>query len=251
MLLEQSAAMKAHLKARKVQPSLQFSITSQHYTFAVEALAALIEKLEASPKMTERYEINFREGKSTAVIEEVAEGISAIGIIALTEVNRLFLERAIKSKALTFHPLANIRQHVYLSASHPLSSESAISLESLKSYPRLTYKKDDLPQAFSEEGNHLKFAAKVIYLNDRATMDKLLMTTTGYNIGTGCLSRDSYRDWLRVIPLINGYDMTIGCITRKDIVFTDHLAYYFEALKAAVQQSLPETSNAADTLPKT
>ncbi|MDK2868223.1 MAG: hypothetical protein PWP51_621 [Clostridiales bacterium] len=235
MLLEQASAMTAHFNAKKAPHLRRFSITSQHYTFAVEALASLIQRLDSS----KRYEINFREDKSTTVISDVAEGISDLGIIALTETNRLFLERTMKRKALTFHELGKTVQHVYLNTEHPLAGMHTITLEMLKPYPRYTYKKDDLPQTFTEEGNHLKYAEKIIYLNDRATMDKLLTETNGYNIGTGCLARDPYRYRLCVVPLVDGCEMTIGYVTRKAVLLPEDLTDYVHALQIAVTESLP------------
>ncbi|MBS7526298.1 LysR family transcriptional regulator [Fusibacter paucivorans] len=243
MLLEQASAMSAHFKAKQTRQLLQFSITSQHYTFAVEALAILVKRL-AAPQY---YEINFREDKSTTVITDVADGISELGIIALTDNNRLFLERIMKRKALSFHALGSTIQHVYLNAKHPLAKQCTITLEALKPYTRYTYKKDDLPQTFTEEGNHLKYAEKIVYLNDRATMDKLLAETDGYNIGTGCLARDPYQHQLRVIPLFDGCEMTIGYVTRRDVSLPNYLSNYVNALQAAVIESLPSDITPVDT----
>ena len=234
MLLEQADAMTNHFHKRKHEPSIQFSISSLHYTFALSALKSLLAKLE-SEDMSAQYEIDFREGKSTDVLADVANGKSQLGIIAMTQMNNLVLEKYIKQHALTFIPIKTVQQHVYFRKNHSLSAFDCVSLQMLSAFPRLTYKKDDLPLSVAEEGNHLKFAGKIIYLNDRASMDYLLATTDGYNIGTGCLSEDIFHDLIEVRPLQDGQSMEIGYLIRRGLQLDTPLLYYIEQLKNAIE----------------
>lgn len=109
MLLEQMDTVIHHFDKVKKTDVTKFSISSQHYGFAIEAVAKLMDHFAER-----KYELAVREGKSIDVIDDVYASRSILGILSLTDLNKHFFERHFVSKSLLFTPLASLKQHVFL-----------------------------------------------------------------------------------------------------------------------------------------
>lgn len=86
MLLEQAESVVYHFKKQKTTDLIKFSISSQHYGFAIEAVANLMGYFSER-----KYELTIHEGKTTEVIDDVYASRSILGILSLTDLNKSFL----------------------------------------------------------------------------------------------------------------------------------------------------------------
>lgn len=234
MLLEQMESVVYHFNKRHTTEITKLSISSQHYGFAIEAAANLMNEFAER-----KYELTIREGRTNDVIEDVYASRSILGILSITELNKNFFKRYFTSKALTFTPIDSLKQHVFLRKEHPLAHLGHISIEQLKDYPYLTYQKDDVLLHFAEEAINVEKIEKVVYLKDRGTMNNLLSNTDGYNLGTGCLVQNYIDPNIISIPLDGGDQIQVGYVKRNDVFLTEEISVYIDFLSEALEKSKP------------
>ncbi|WP_196605420.1 LysR family transcriptional regulator [Pectinatus haikarae] len=234
MLLEQTESIIYHFNKHKITDVTRVSISSQHYGFAIEGVAKLMDYFSER-----NYNITVREGKTTDVINDVYTDKSILGIVALTDLNKSFFDRYFISKSLTFTPLASITQHVFLRKEHPLSQLKSIELEQLKDYPYLTYQQDDVLLHFAEEVIHVDQIKQIVYLKDRGAMNNLLSNTNAYNIGTGCIVNNYMNPNIISIPLAEGSLIQIGLVKRSDVFLPEELTVYVDFLITTLNESVP------------
>ncbi|MGX9135086.1 hypothetical protein ACWV26_12060 [Rummeliibacillus sp. JY-2-4R] len=79
MLLEQKETVVHHFHKEK-KDLTKFTISSQHYGFAIEAVANLMDYFAEK-----KYELAIREGKTTDEIDDVYANRSILGILSLTD----------------------------------------------------------------------------------------------------------------------------------------------------------------------
>lgn len=234
MLLEQTESVVYHFNKRQTTDLTKFSISSQHYGFAIKAVANLMNSWAER-----KYELTIREGKTTDVIDDVYANRSILGILSLTSLNQSFFERYFLAKSLLFTPLASLKQHVFLRKEHPLAQHKVITLEQLQGYPYLTYQQDDVLLRFAEEMVDVEKAEKLVYLKDRGAMNNLLANTDGYNIGTGCIVGNYMNPNIIAVPLAQGTLIQIGLVRRSDVFWPEELQTYINLLTTALKKSLP------------
>ncbi len=235
MLLEQAESVVYHFNKQKTMDLTKLSISSQHYGFAIEAVANLMNYFAER-----KYELTIREGKTTEVIGDVCASRSILGILSLTDLNKGFFERYFTSNSLVFTPLASLKQHVFLRKEHPLANLRSITLEQLKNYPYLTYQQDDVLLHFAEEAINVDNIGKLVYLKDRGTMNDLLSNTDGYNLGTGCIVDNYINPNIISIPLEGSNLIQVGLVKRKDVFLSEELLLYIDFLTAALVKSEPK-----------
>ncbi|MPM32609.1 HTH-type transcriptional regulator HdfR [bioreactor metagenome] len=236
MLLEQAESVAYHFNKQKATDLTKFYISSQHYGFAIEAAANLMNYFAE-----QKYALTIREGKTTDVINDVYAGKSILGILSLTDLNKKFFERYFTSKSLIFTPLASIRQHVFLRKEHPLANLKSIALEQLEHYPYLTYQQDDVLLRFAEEIIDVENIEKVVFLKDRGAMNNLLANTDGYNLGTGCIVANYMNPNIISIPLEEGDLIQIGLVKRNDVFLPEEIMVYIDFLTTALKKSAPKS----------
>lgn len=232
MLLEQAESVAYHFSKQKATDLTKFSISSQHYSFAIKAVANLMDYFSER-----KYEMTIREGKTTEVIDDVCASRSILGILSLTDLNKGFFERYFTSNSLEFTSLASLNQHVFIRKEHPLANLKSVTLDQLKSYPYLTYQQDDVLLHFAEESINVDNISKLIYLKDRGTMNNLLSNTDGYNLGTGCIVDNYMNSNIISIPLEGGSLIQVGLVKRKDVFLSEELLLYIDFLTAALGKS--------------
>lgn len=237
MLLEQMESVVHHFKKEEVTEITKFSISSQHYGFAIEAVANLMTYFE-----DKKYELSIREGKAMDVIEDVYASRSILGILSFTELNKHFFKRYFLSKSLTFTPLASLKQHVFLRKEHPLAHYDCINLKHLRDFPYLTYQQDDMLLHFAEEALNLDDIEKVVYLQDRGAMNNLLANTNSYNLGTGSIVKNYMNPNIISIPLERGNIIQLGLVKREDVFLPEEVLVYIDYLKLMLEKSVPNKS---------
>lgn len=235
MILEQTESVAYHFNRQKMINITKFSISSQHYGFAIEAIANFMNYFAER-----KYELTIREGKTTDVIDDVYTSKSILGILSLTDLNKGFFERYFTSNSLVFTPLASLKQHVFLRKEHPLANFKSITLEQLKNYPYLTYQQDDVLLHFAEESINVNNISKLVYLKDRGAMNNLLSNTDGYTLGTGCIVNNYMNPNIISIPLNENKLIQIGLVKRKDVFLPSELLLYIDFLTTALSKSVPK-----------
>ena len=119
----------------------QFCVSTQHYSFAVEAFVELLKQYGG-----EEYDFRIRETQTYELIEDVAKLRSEVGVLYLNSFNEAVLRKTMRENDLKFHRLFIAKPHV-LSVVQSLAKKKIVELDELASYPRLSY----------EQGEHNSF----------------------------------------------------------------------------------------------
>ena len=110
----------------------KFSISLQHYTFAVNAFVEMVKQFGM-----DEYEFAVHETKTYEVIDDVKNFKSEIGILYQNDFNKKVLAKLFDESGLEFHEILKCHIYVYMWKGHPLSDKEEISLEELSEYPCL------------------------------------------------------------------------------------------------------------------
>lgn len=205
----------------------QFCVSTQHYSFAVEAFVDLLKEHGG-----EEYDFRLRETQTYEIIEDVAKLRSEVGVLYLNHFNETILRKTLRANDLRFQTLFIAKPHVFVSSACPLVNRSAVTLEDLEPYPRLSYEQGEHNSFFfSEEILSTLECRKDILVRDRATLFNLLIGLNGYTICSGVISEELNGKNIVAIPLLVDDYMEIGYITHNKIVTGRFGNLYIEALK--------------------
>lgn len=189
----------------------QFCVSTQHYSFAVNAFVDLIQQYGQ-----EEYDFSLRETQTYEIMEDVAKMKSEIGILFLNEFNEKVLRKLMKANDLEFHPLFTARPHVFISRRHPLADHTIITNEELEAYPYLSFEQGEHNSFyFSEEIFSTTERKKNIRVRDRATLFNLLIGLNGYTVCSGVIDRDLNGEDIIAVPLQDESEMQIGYLTHR------------------------------------
>lgn len=226
MLLEQADHMKEYfIKGEKRSP--KFSVSCQHYSFAVNAFVDLIKKYDA-----DRYNFIIRETQTGEIMEDVANGKSEIGVIYLSEHNEEVLTKLIKNNQLVFEQLYVANPHVFICKGHPLADRDAITMADLEPYPYLVYEQGNRNSFyFSEEFISMLDFPKIIQVRDRATLFNLVIGLNGFTVSSGVIDHKLNGSDIIAKPLLVDKTMRIGVVRKENIIFSQYARTYMEALK--------------------
>lgn len=122
-VLEQAAILEDKYKGRDGGKK-QFCVSTQHYSFAVNAFVDLIKEYGQ-----DEYDFSLRETQTYEIIEDVAHMKSEIGILFLNDFNEAVLSKILKSHDLKFHLLFVATPHVFISQNHPFADRSILTNE--------------------------------------------------------------------------------------------------------------------------
>lgn len=209
----------------------QFCVSTQHYSFAVEAFVELLRQYGG-----EEYEFRLRETQTYDIIEDVARLRSEVGLLYLNKFNETILRKTIRANDLKFQPLFIAKPHVFVSSASPLANKIAISLDDLAPYPRLSYEQGGHNSFyFSEEILSTLECKKEIVVCDRATLFNLLIGLNGYTICSGVISEELNGKNIVAVPLLVDDYMEIGYITHNKILPGRFANLYIESLKRHTQ----------------
>lgn len=234
LLVEQADAVR-HRFISKTEPApLKLTVASQHYHFVTPALAALIADVS-----DRSYEISLREGKGTDVINLVGSGAASVGILCASSLNQAVLERKLAAHDLSFTQLATLPEHVIICKNHPLSSFASLRPEQLAPYPYITFRKDDTLLDITESYFTIGRASRQIFIEDRATMNYLLLHSDSYCLSTGCLSEGFIPPDIVPVPLDVPWNLCVGYLQRKDTLLSEECLLFIRHLRRALQDSLP------------
>ena len=225
-VLEQASILEDHYKGNKGGKK-QFCVSTQHYSFAVNAFVDLIKKYGQ-----EEYDFSLRETQTYEIIEDVAKMRSEIGLLFLNDFNEAVLRKLLKSHDLEFYPLFTAKPHVFISSRHPLAKKEVITNKELEEYPYLSFEQGEHNSFyFSEEIFSTSERKKNIRVRDRATLFNLLIGLNGYTVCSGVIDKKLNGKNIIAVPLADEGDMRIGYIRHRKGMTSRLGATYLEAIR--------------------
>lgn len=231
-VVEQAELLEARYLNKKM-PRQHFSVSTQHYSFAVNAFVSLIKQYN-----NDEYDFTLRETRTNEILEDVKSLRSEVGILYLSSFNKKVIEKLLKENNLSFKPLFTAKPHIFISTKNPLAGREHVTLDDLKPYPCLSFEQGEHNSFyFSEEILSTAFRKKSIFVSDRATLFNLLIGLHGYTISTGVISTELNGTDIIAVPLLSDETITVGWISHKDLNLSPLGAIYIEALKKIVAQS--------------
>ena len=205
----------------------KFSVSMQHYTFAVEAFIQMAKTFGM-----DEYEFAVHETKTSEVIENVRHNRSEIGIIYKNEFNEKFIDKLLRENELEFVPLFECKIYVYLGRCNPLAKKKLIDFEDLQKYPCLSFEQGDNNSFyFAEEVLSTYEYKQIIKADDRATLLNLMVGLNGYTLCSGIICSELNGDEYAAVPLNTKETMTIGYIKHKRMPLSIMGEKYIEELK--------------------
>ncbi len=230
-VLEQVDLLESRYKGGS-QQTPHFSVSCQHYSFAVNAFVDVIREFGGAS-----YDFTIREEQTHEIIEDVAHMKSELGILYLSPRNREVISKMLAVNNLMFEPLFKAKPHVFICSDHPLANRTSVTLEDMADYPFLSYEQGSYNSFYySEELTSTLDRSKNIRVRDRATLFNLLIGLNGYTVCSGVISVELNGPSIISVPLDIAEHMEIGTISRKGTQRTRYGAAYLEALKRHIPQ---------------
>lgn len=225
-LLEQADIMKDRF-CNDNSRMPKFSVSCQHYSFAVNAFVDVVNKYDANI-----YSFILRETQTGEIIDDVANGRSELGILYLFENNEDVLTKLFKKNDLVFEEIFKASPHVFISKNHPLANNEIITLEELKPYPYLVYEQGKRNSFyFSEEFLSVLDMPKNIQVRDRATLFNLAIGLNGFTVSSGVIDKELNGEDIISKKLDMDCTMRIGLIKKKNIILSRYAISYIDAIK--------------------
>lgn len=230
-VLEQAALLENKFLGKEEQKP-KFSVSCQHYSFAVDAFVDVIKMFGAN-----EYDFTLRETQTHEIIEDVNRMKSEIGILYFSSKNREVLEKMIRQHDLHYEKLFRAKPHVFISSTHPLAKQKEVYLEDLEEYPYLSFEQGDYNSFyFSEEILSTLDHRKNIKVRDRATLFNLVIGLQGYTVSSGVINAKLNGEQIIAKPLIVDEYMEVIAITQKNRILSRYGVAYMEALKREMSQ---------------
>jgi DNA-binding transcriptional LysR family regulator len=206
----------------------KFSVSMQHYTFAVKAFVETVKKAGI-----DSYEFAAHETTTYDVMENVKNFKSEIGVLYLNEFNEKVMMKMLREKGLEFVDLFTCDTYVYLWGGHPLASREVISMEELDEYPCLSFDQGKNNSLYlAEEMKSTYDYRRLIKANDRATLLNFMIGLNAYTLCSGIICEELNGSDYKAVPLKETEKMRIGYIRRKGAKISHIGQLYIEELKA-------------------
>lgn len=230
-VLEQANLLEAKfLNVKKQSP--RFSVSTQHYSFAVNAFVDVIREFGGN-----QYDFTLRETQTYEIIEDVSRLKSEVGVLYTSSKNEEVIRKLIKQNGLEFEELFWAKPHVFISSKHPLAEREVITLEQLEEYPYLSFEQGDYNSFyFSEEILSTLDRNKNIKVRDRATLFNLAVGLNGYTVSTGVISKELNGENIIAKPLMVQEYMCVGTIMQKNMPLSRYGKAYIDALRKHVSE---------------
>ena len=210
----------------KEQIRKKFSVSMQHYSFAVKAFVEMVKQFGM-----DEYEFAIHETKTYEVIEDVRNFRSEIGILYINDFNRKVLTKLFHESGLEFHEILECGIYVYMWKGHPLADSELLTLEELADYPCLSFEQGNYNSFyFAEEVLSTYDYKQFIKANDRATMHNLMVGLNGYTLCSGILCEKLNGSEFCAVKLKSDERMTIGYLVRKGVAISPLGKKYLEEI---------------------
>ena len=228
-VLEQAALLEEQYKSQSGGKK-QFSVSTQHYSFAVNAFVELLKGADI-----DQYDVSLRETQTYEIIDDVAHMKSEIGLLFYNDFNRPVLEKLIHTNELTFTELFTAHPHIFIGKNHPLANKNVVSMDELEEYPYISFEQGDHNSFyFSEEIFSTVVRPKHIRVRDRASLFSLLLGLDGYTVSSGVIDEEVNGENIISVPLAEEGLMHIGYITNNKMHRSRLGQEYIQALEQYV-----------------
>ncbi len=223
-IINSSDILEERYKNKKSK--ILFSVSAQHYSFAVNALIDLIKKYGK-----DYYDFSIRETETHEIIDDVAKLKSEVGLLYINDYNKDVILKLLDENNISYEVLYHAKPHIFTSINNPLAKKKKVSLSDLEDYPYLSFEQGDYNSFyFSEEIlSHVR-KNKNIRVRDRATLFNIVQGLNGYTISSGVLD-ESLNSGITSIPLDVDDYMDIIAITHKNIILSDLAIHYLDEVK--------------------
>ena len=211
-IMEQYRKLSRYYDRRKDPDRVHLSVSAQRYPFCAKAFVEYLNSLDASSM-----QLSLKETDMAAVITDVADGLSDLGVIFLSDLTERYLGRLLEEKILVLEPLFTLKPHVFMRKGHPLSTHASLTLEDLKPYPHVVFTQSENNPDFAEEavfGSGADFD-RMVYVSDRASIYNVMTHTDCVSTGSGVLPKGYADERLIAIPLEGSYDMRLGYVRQR------------------------------------
>lgn len=224
-VVEQYSLMESrYIKKEKIKK--KFSVSMQHYTFAVKAFIEMVKQFGM-----DEYEFAVYETKTYEVIENVKDFKSEIGILYLNAFNEKVLKKIFSEYNLEFHEILKCGIYVYMWKGHPLAKRKEVTLDELDEYPCLSFEQGNNNSFyFAEEVLSAYEYKRLIKANDRATLLNLMVGMNGYTMCSGILCEELNGSDYVAVKLKSEEIMSIGYLMRKGVAISPLGQKYLEEL---------------------
>ncbi len=227
-IVEQSKKLSRYYGRRKESSLLHLSVAAQRYPFCAKAF---VEFLRSRDDKT--MQLSLKEMDMSSVIHEVAEGLSDMGIIFLSELTEPAILRSLDEHSLSFIPLVSLHPHVFMRKGHPLSAGKNVTLEQLRPYPHVVFTQSESDLNFAEEavsGSGADFE-RMVYVSDRASIYNVMAHTDCVSTGSGVHPKGYADPQLIALPLLDSCDMNLGYILKRSHRLTETEEQFIEIMK--------------------
>ena len=205
----------------------KFSVSMQHYSFAVKAFVELVKQFGM-----DEYEFAVYETRTYDVLMDVKNFKSEIGVLYENDFNEKVLNKMFKENGLEFVELFSCDTFVYLWSGHPLAKQDVITMEELDEYPCLSFDQGKNNSLYlAEEMKSTYEYRRLIKANDRATLLNLMIGLNAYTLCSGIICEDLNGNDYKAVPLKETEKMRIGYIKRKGAKVSHIGELYIEELK--------------------
>ena len=229
LILDDAARIQEKYTGKAVRRP-QFSVSCQHYAFAVEAFMEVVR----ATGHADAYDFTMRETVTSEIIDDVARHRSEIGILYLSRRNERAIMKFLRKEELVFEELFKAQPHVFLGKKHPLAKKRFIRPQELDAYPYLTYEQGiDNALYFAEEVMPSLDRKKNIRVRDRATMTNLVLGLDGFTVASGAHSK-AYNPAIVSVPLKLDDTIRVGLVYRNGIPLSVAGKLFVEAVRARV-----------------
>jgi DNA-binding transcriptional LysR family regulator len=204
-----------------------FSVSTQHYNFAIKAFTEVIKQLNP-----DKYVFSIHETKTREVLEDVRNLKSEVGIVSFSGTTEAVIIKLFREYQLEFTPLMRKEAYIYVWENHKLADREEVSIAEMKGYPCISFDQEEEGTFYLTEEAMADYSFdKMIKSDDRATSMELIHELGGYSVGSGMLSQDNaILRGLKAVKLKEEDPLVIGYIIRKGSNLSTYGQLYIEEL---------------------
>lgn len=204
-----------------------FSVSTQHYTFAVKAFIEMAKQFAI-----DEYAFGIYECRTAEVLENVRSAKSEIGVLYMDDFNEEAIRRMLSDSDLSFTELFPCRVFVFMAKGHPLAGKKSLSLKEMEPYPCLSFDQGVNSSFYLAEEVYSTYRYRqIIKASDRATFLNMMVGLNGYTLCSGILSEELNGTEYVAVPLKSDKVMHIGYVTRKGVQVSTLGQIYIEELR--------------------
>lgn len=207
-----------------------FSVSSQHYDFASEAFSKFI-----SEDPSDRFVYRFFEVDTYSVIKNVAQNVSEIGFVYLSEFNRRMLTRLFEQENLQYNIMWDFQPHVFVRKGHPLTKMESVKYKDLMEFPAITFEQTENQHEYlTEHPLEIQANNRKVVVSDRMSAINIIKGSDAYLTGSGIMTNQITEPHIASIPLESSESHHICWIAPKYHELSDNAKNYLSLAEVAL-----------------